>query len=71
MIELIKDKLFTNKNPKLDIFKSNIFYDKSKQLTFTCAAVSLKKRDYEIPIYLGLDCGYIICLIISKQKSVL
>jgi hypothetical protein len=70
MIELIKEKLFSNKNQKLDMFKSSILYDKSKQLTFTCAAVSIKKREYDIPIYIGLDCGYIICLLISKQRSV-
>jgi hypothetical protein len=70
MIELVKDKIFTNKNPKLDLLKSNILYDKSKQMTFTSAAVAVKKREYDIPIYLGLDCGYIVCLIISKQKTV-
>ncbi len=70
MIELIKEKSFHMKDPKLQLFKTTILYEKFRLPKFTCVVVSAKLKEYEYPIFLGLNNGSIICIKISKQKSV-
>ena len=70
MIELIKEKSYSTKDQKLQLFKTNIMFDKFRLPKFTCAAVSAKIKEFEAQIFLGLNNGNIICLKLSKQKSV-
>lgn len=72
MIELVKEKTFTTKDEKLQVFKSPILYEsgKNKFAKFTCCTVSAKKREYDYPIFLAMNNGLLIALMLSKQKSV-
>lgn len=70
MIELIKEKSYSMKDPKLQLFKTAILYDKFRLPKFTSVVVSAKVKEYECPVFLGLNNGSIICLKLSKQKSV-
>jgi len=73
MIELVKDKVFTSKDERLQVLKSSILYEsgKNKFPKFTCSTVSAKKRDYDYPIFLAINNGLLVTLILSKQKSVI
>jgi hypothetical protein len=70
MIELIKEKSYSSKDQKFQIFEQKVLYDKFKMLKFNCTIISAKPKEYELNIFLGLNTGNIICLKISKQKSV-
>ena len=73
MIELVKERTFSTKDDKLKIFKtasSSFDTGKNKFLKFTCSTISAKKRDYDYPIFLAMNNGLLLTLIISKQKSV-
>jgi hypothetical protein len=72
MIELIKEKVYSTKDGKIQSVcakKVNLF-DKFRPLKFTSSVVSSRPREYETFIYIGLSNGNILCLNISKQKSV-
>jgi hypothetical protein len=70
MIELGKEKSFSTKDPKLQLFKGTIMFDKFRLPKFTCAVISAKIREYESHILVGLNNGSIVCLKLSRQKSV-
>ncbi len=70
MIELVKEKSFSTKDPKLQLFENRVLFDKFRLVKFNCAVISSKNKEYETNIFIGLNTGNIICLKLSKQKSV-
>jgi len=73
MIELSKEKTFTSKDERLQILKSSILFEsgKNKFPKFTCCTLSAKKRDYDFPLFLAMNNGLLLAMILSKQKSVI
>jgi WD40 repeat protein len=69
MIELVKDKSFSIKDPKFQLFRNNVMYDKVRQNKFNCAITSAKNKDFEFNVFIGFTNGSIVCLKLSKQKS--
>lgn len=70
MIELIKEKSYTVKDQKLQLFKQTIMFDKFRLPKFNCAVISAKPKEYETSLFLGMNNGTIVCFKLSKQKSV-
>ena len=62
MINLKKEKAYTVKDPKLQLFKQTIMFDKFRIPKFNCAVVSSKMLEYDILIFIGLNNGNIVCL---------
>ena len=69
MIELQKEKNYSSKDPKLNITKHVIMFDKSKITKFNCSCNCTQLGDNRIVIYLGMTNGNIIALTLYKQRK--
>jgi len=69
MIELQKEKNISSKDPKLNITKHVIMFDKSKSVKFNCSCNCSHFGDNRIVIYLGMTNGNIIALTLYRQRS--
>ena len=69
MIELQKEKNYTSKDPKLNITKQVIMFDKSKTIKFNCSCNCSQMGDNRIVIYLGMTNGNIVALTLYKQRK--
>ena len=69
MIELIKEKQFNSRDPRLGLPKSTIMFDKFRIPKFTSSAFSPVTTDTRLIIYLGMNTGNIISMTLFKQKS--
>lgn len=70
MIELKKEKGFSTKDEKLQLFKKAIMYDKFRLTKFTSGTISAKISEYNAWVFLGCNNGNVISLKLSKQRSV-
>ena len=72
MIELVKEKTISTKDEKLQVSKSSILFEsgKNKFPKFTCCTISVKKREYDLPIFLAMNNGLLVAILVSKIKSV-
>lgn len=70
MIELFKEKSYTTKDPKLQLFKQTIMFDKFRLPKFSCSIISSHSTQYEASVFIGLNNGSLLCLKLSKIKSV-
>jgi hypothetical protein len=43
---------------------------KNKFPKFTCCTISVKKREYDLPIFLAMNNGLLVAILVSKIKSV-
>ena len=69
MIELQKEKNYSSKDPKLNITKHVIMFDKSKAIKFNCSCNCSQLGDNRIVIYLGMTNGNIVALTLYKQRK--
>ena len=69
MIELQKEKNYSSKDPKLNITKQVIMFDKSKAIKFNCSCNCSQMGDNRIVIYLGMTNGNIVALTLYKQRK--
>ena len=69
MIELQKEKNYSSKDPKLNITKQVIMFDKSKAVKFNCSCNCSQLGDNRIVIYLGMTNGNIVALTLYKHTK--
>ena len=69
MIDLIKEKTYSAKDPKLNTNKQTIMFDKFRIAKFSAVCSSDEFKDGRIVVYIGLTNGTIFALTLFKSKG--